>query len=109
MAVLTSPPSPLKSYSMKHAAVVYTCIGLMGTAVVAGIADYSYATNKGMLRGLYEDEVPVTTIVTSKDIKAEDFSRGPISEDYEELAISSQAAQPGKKSQRKPGLLEPPP
>ncbi|MCE3283555.1 MAG: hypothetical protein K0Q66_2292, partial [Chitinophagaceae bacterium] len=30
----------------------------MGTAVVAGIADYSYAANTGMLRGLYEEEAP---------------------------------------------------
>ncbi|MCE3281726.1 MAG: hypothetical protein K0Q66_463, partial [Chitinophagaceae bacterium] len=62
-----------------------------------------------MLRGLYEEEAPATNILASKDIEAEDYSRGPISEYKEEMVLNSQPAHPKTKAKKNTGVPEPPP
>ena len=82
----------------------------MGTAVVAGVADYSYASKNGMLRGLYEEEVPATNILASRDVTVEDYSRGPIGEEYKSAqAVVVQDDQPKKKARKKIKAPVPPP
>jgi hypothetical protein len=75
---------------MKHAAVLYTCIGLMGTAAVVGFVDYRQSSKSGLLKGLYSDEkASSATTFIEKKVDINDYSRGPIEEVTEEQALRS--------------------
>jgi len=86
---------------MKHAAVLYTCIGLMGAAAVTGFVDYTQASNAGILADLYQDEKPTTgsTLMLDKDISIEDYSRGPLEE---EVVLAEDFSNDEKKLVEKP-------
>lgn len=94
---------------MKHAALTYTCIGLMGAAALTGFIDYSKASRSGLMDNLYKEETPAVGFV-SKDITLEDYSRGPIEEyaPMEEI-ISVKANDPKKKKKGKKFIPPPPP
>jgi hypothetical protein len=75
---------------MKHAAILYTCVGLMGTAAVTGFVDYSHASKAGLLKDLYSENKsnPVKDLNTNKEVELSDYSRGPIEE--QEVALLGQ-------------------
>jgi hypothetical protein len=71
---------------MKHAAVLYTCIGLMGAAAVTGFVDYTRTSKSGLLKNLYSEETASTgsTLIADKEIDMEDYSRGAIEGEFQE-------------------------
>lgn len=98
---------------MKHAAVLYTCVGLMGAAALAGFIDYSDAKSSGIMSRLYQEETASSgsTLVPKKDIELEDYSRGPIDERFEpplveELAMSDDNPKTKKRTKK---FIPPPP
>lgn len=94
---------------MKHAAVLYTCIGLMGAAAITGFVDYTQASNAGTLSNLYKEELPTTgsTLIAEKEIDLEDYSRAALEEqmanDQQEETIAE------KPKPKKPKKTVPPP
>lgn len=99
---------------MKHAAVLYTCVGLMGAAALAGFIDYSDASKSGIMASLYQEESQTTgsTLLQKKPVDLDDYSRGPIDERFdppkeEESALNND--EPKRKKKRSVKLLLPPP
>jgi hypothetical protein len=96
---------------MKHAAVLYTCIGLMGTAALAGFIDYSDASRSGVMNTLYKEETASTgsTLMPGKTIGIDDYSRGPL----EEVSVIKEepvaTADDPKKKKRSKKFIQPPP
>jgi hypothetical protein len=96
---------------MKHAAVLYTCIGLMGTAALAGFIDYSDASRSGVMSSLYKEETSSTgsTFISGKTVDIDDYSRGPL----EEVSVIKDepvaTADDPKKKKRSKKLIPPPP
>jgi hypothetical protein len=83
---------------MKHATILYTCIGLMGAAAIAGFADYSSATKAGLLKGLYaEEKATSVNMLPEKEIELEDYSRAAF--DYEQSIDTTVV--PGEKVKKK--------
>ncbi len=94
---------------MKHATILYTCIGLMGVAAIAGFADYSHASKAGLLKDLYaEEKTTGITLLAEKEIEFDDYSRAAF--DYEQaldtIVISDEQL---KKKQKKSKSIPPPP
>jgi hypothetical protein len=94
---------------MKHAAILYTCIGLMGAAAVAGFADYNDASKAGLLKNLYAEETATTgsTFIAQKNIEIADYSRAAIEEKFTNEELASNAAM--KKPKRIKKVAPPPP
>lgn len=97
---------------MKHAAVLYTCIGLMGAAAITGFVDYTQASNAGTLASLYKEERLTTgsTLMAEKEINIEDYSRAALEEP--KLAVEEQeviTADNPKPKKKKKNLPPPPP
>lgn len=96
---------------MKHAAVLYTCIGLMGAAAVTGFADYTHASRAGLLKDLYSEEKATgSSFIPVKTVDINDYSRGPIeevqvAEQQEEMALKAQPKKPKKVKK----IVPPPP
>jgi hypothetical protein len=67
---------------MKHATLLYSCMGLMGAAAIAGFVDFSHASRSGKLKDLYHDKINGTgiTLISTKTVDFDDYSRGPIEE-----------------------------
>jgi hypothetical protein len=99
---------------MKHAAVLYTCIGLMGTAAVTGFVDYTRASKSGLLENLYSEETASmgSTLIADKEIDMEDYSRGAIEGEFQEPVRQNETAlkaQPKKPKKLKRTVPPPPP
>jgi hypothetical protein len=97
---------------MKHAAIMYTCIGLMGAAAVTGFVDYTHASKAGLLNDLYSEERAGTgSTLLDKEIKIDDYSRGPLEEytpEQEQQSEIALNAQP-KKLRKSKKIIAPPP
>ncbi len=65
---------------MKHATLMYTCMGLMATSAIIGSIDYATASKAGTLKNLYKEEV-IAVDLFNKKIELEDYSRGPLEYD----------------------------
>jgi hypothetical protein len=96
---------------MKHAAVLYTCVGLMGAAALAGFIDYSDASRSGVMSSLYQEETQSTgsTLVSKKPVDLDDYSRGPIEEYTAPEEIVAVNADDPKKKRKSKKLIPPPP
>lgn len=94
---------------MKHATILYTCIGLMGVAAIAGFADYSHASKAGLLKDLYaEEKATGITFLAEKEIEFDDYSRAAF--DYEQPADTIVATEETlNKKQKKSKTIPPPP
>src|SRR5688500_18659036 len=83
----------IKPNDMKHATVLYTCVGLMGAAALTRFIDYSYASKSGLLNSLYTEEPAFagSTLIEKKTVELEDYSRKAIAEyetPTEEMAVN---------------------
>jgi hypothetical protein len=96
---------------MKHAAILYTCIGLMGAAAVTGFVDYSRAKKAGVFSDLYtEHKTDARAPFIKKEINVDDYSRGPLEEvSVEQEQQSKVVYNPASRKPKKPKPVTGPP
>jgi hypothetical protein len=94
---------------MKHAKILYTCVGLMGAAAITGFMDYSDASKAGLLKGLYQEETTANVMLLhDKEIEFDNYSRAAFEYEGSEKSIVL-ADEPKKKKRGKDHEVPPPP